>query len=348
MVRKIARTKKENEVTQSDVARELNISVVSVSNALSGRKGVSDELRQRILDAADELGYRRKNQRVEDQKKTVRIGILISKKYLGGASSFYMNLYQKIVISANKRKIFTFLEILDEEEEAAGKKPDLITNGQVDGIMVIGELNMRYTKMLKEDKQIPMVFVDFYRDIPEADFIISDGYTGTCQLTRKLIDAGYKKIAFVGTLQATSSILDRYLGYRKAMMEHDLELRDDWIVDDRKDCENELEVKLPEKMPKAFVCNCDRTASVLIRELKKYGYRVPEDIGVTGFDHFLPEDLDGIKLDTFDVDVSAMAEISLNTLLRKIDRTHFIPRLRVVSGTVIEGNSFLKKRERQV
>ena len=341
----MARAKNENAVTQSDIARELNISVVSVSNALSGRKGVSDELRQRIIDAADELGYRPGKLQEGSKKKVLHIGVLISKRYLAGTSSFYMNIYQKIAMLANQRKIFTFLEILDTEEETTGKKPDLFENSQIDGIMVIGELSRGYTKMLKETGSVPMVFVDYYRDIPDTDFIISDGYTGTCQLTRMLIRAGYRKIAFVGNLQATSSILDRYLGYRKAMMEKRLTLREDWVIKDREDLCGEICVKLPPEMPEAFVCNCDRTASILIRELKKNGYRVPDDVGVTGFDHFLAEDLEGIRLATYDVDVSAMAEISINTLLRKIDKMHFISKLRVVSGTIVEGNSFLWKKE---
>lgn len=330
-------------VTQSDIAKNLGISVVSVSNALAGRKGVSDELRQRIWDAADELGYREKKEHMTKKKTALHIGVVISERYLTGMTSFYMNLYQQIVVAANDRKLFAPLEVLGLTEEENLTLPKLFEKEQADGILVIGELSAEYTRLLRKECRVPIVFVDHYMDLPDTDFIISDGYFGTCRLTRRLIANGYEKIAFVGTTEATSSIRDRYLGYRKAMMEHGLPMKKEWVLSDRKDQYESISVTLPGELPEAFVCNCDLTAGILIRELWKQGYRVPEDVAVVGFDNFSAEDLGELTLTTYDVDLPAMAKISINTLLRKMDYSYFTPRLRVVTGRIVEGNSFRKR-----
>lgn len=331
---------KEKAVTQTDIARELNTSVVSVSNALNGRKGVSDKLRQKILDTAEEIGYQGNMREAPGREKMLRIGVLISGRYLLSTPSFYMKVYQEIVMAASRKKCVTFLEVMDPQEEEKLKIPELISDEQTDGILVVGELKRPYTRLIKEKSRVPVIFVDYYEDMPDTDFVISDGYTGTCRLTRMLLDAGYGRIGFVGNIMATSSIMDRYLGYRKAMMERGMEIRQEWIIPDRDSNTHELYVNLPEELPEAFVCNCDRIASVLIKKLREAGYRVPEDIGVVGFDHFLMENIDGIELTTYDVDIEAMAKVSVSTLLRKINHTYFIPRLQVVSGKVVYGNSF--------
>lgn len=335
---------KEKAITQTDIARELNISVVSVSNALSGKKGVSDELRQLILDTAEEMGYQGDIRMTRMREVALRIGVIISERYLYDTPSFYMKVYQEIVLAATEQNCVTFLEVLSVEDEECLKLPELLDHEQVDGVLVVGEMKRPYTRVVKENSRVPVIFVDYYEDLPDTDFIISDGYTGTCQLTRKLLDAGYQKIAFVGNKRATSSIMDRYLGYRKALMERGIEIEPEWIIPDREDQSYNLFLNLPGKLPEAFVCNCDKTASMLIDRLREAGYRVPEDIGVVGFDNFLMENVEGIQLATYDVDIQGMAKFSVSTLRRKINGTSFTNRLRVINGKIIDGNSYRKVR----
>ena len=79
-------------VTMSDIAAELGISTVTVSKALSGQKGVSEEMRRRIMDIAEERGYQKSFQSKENE--SFKIGVLIAARYLGSADSFYGRMYQ--------------------------------------------------------------------------------------------------------------------------------------------------------------------------------------------------------------------------------------------------------------
>ena len=68
-----------------------------------------------------------------------------------------------------------------------------------------------------------------------ADCVLSDNTSGSYMLTEHLIATGRKSIGFVGSVQSTSSIMDRYLGYVKAMLRAGLPIRDDWRLEDRDD-----------------------------------------------------------------------------------------------------------------
>lgn len=69
-------------VKLSDIANELGVSIVTVSNALSHRKGVSEELREKIQAKADKLGYIRNTKASEEKKETYNVGVVVSERYL--------------------------------------------------------------------------------------------------------------------------------------------------------------------------------------------------------------------------------------------------------------------------
>ena len=91
-------------VRLADIAAELGVSIVTVSKALSGQKGVGEELRKKIITLADEMGYKlpsadpiTKNVKAQ---KGYTIGVIIHEKYLDSRDSFYIKLYQEIVTKA--------------------------------------------------------------------------------------------------------------------------------------------------------------------------------------------------------------------------------------------------------
>ena len=113
---------------------------------------------------------------------------------------------------------------------------------------------------------------------------------------------------------------------------NDLQVREEWILPDRGATGGIVKPELPEEVPTAFVCNCDMTARMMIDLLRDKGYRVPEDISVTGFDDYPPGSENDIPLSTFRIDTDGMIELAVKTLLDRCagDRKPF-GRL-VVSG----------------
>ena len=104
-----------------DIAEPLGVSEVSVSNALSGKKGVSDKLRSLILDKARELDFDLSRY---DRKKnnSPMVGVIISKRYADQNNSFYRGLYQQLILEAAKEGVLVVPEIVcDEGEQAASE-----------------------------------------------------------------------------------------------------------------------------------------------------------------------------------------------------------------------------------
>ena len=100
-------------VKLADIADRLGVSVVTVSKALSGQKGVGEELREKIIALADELGYRLPSA-VEKVNliKGQSIGILIHEKHFSKYNSFYLQMYQMLSVELSAAGYFNLLELV--------------------------------------------------------------------------------------------------------------------------------------------------------------------------------------------------------------------------------------------
>lgn len=335
-------------VKLGDIAQELGVSIVSVSNALNGKKGVSAALRENVLRKAGEMGYLLPETPVKKENKTYHIGVVIAERYVQESPSFYMDIYKQVAQIATKRGNLIVLEIVNEAKERLDCLPELFLNVDISGMLLIGEMNPAFIREIKEQSRIPMVCVDFYSTAKDMDYIVTDSFHGMSAVVQKLIDAGHREIGFVGTPLATNSIMDRYMGYCKTLEKNEIKENPDWLIYDRE--ENGYarigEFELPAVLPSAFACNCDETAYRLIRLLKERGLEVPGDISVAGFDHLYTEGMAPLQLTTYESDKKAMALISVNTLIKRIEGKKKPEGIRVVEGRIVEGNT-IKKKEGQ-
>ena len=327
-------------VKLADIAERVGVSTVTVSKALSGQKGVSEEVREKIRSIAEELGYQQPSvARKSQNRKNYNIGILISERFLVKYESFYWQMYQAVATRATAKECFTMLEVIGKAEEESSKMPKLVQERKVDGIIVIGKMMDAYLQHLNTEAGIPVIYLDYYNGREASDSVISNSYYGTYELTYYLYRMGHRKIAYVGTLLATESITDRYFGYQKALLELGLQQKKEWVLDDRHIETGEIDtvtmLQIPKDMPTAFVCNCDLTASFLIKKLKDNGYRVPEDISVVGFDNYLYPGLSDIQITTYEVDLEEMAGRAIHNMISKISNENYKPGIHIVEGHMV-------------
>lgn len=327
-------------VKLSDIAERVGVSTVTVSKALSGQKGVSEEVREKIRSIAEDLGYQQPSAARKSQNhKNFNIGILISERFLVKYESFYWQMYQAVATRATAEECFTMLEVIGKAEEESSRMPKLVQERKVDGIIVIGKMMDAYLQHLNTEAGIPVIYLDYYNGREASDSVISNSYYGTYELTYYLYRMGHRKIAYVGTLLAMESITDRYFGYQKALLELGLEQKKEWVLDDRHIETGEIDtvnmLQIPKDMPTAFVCNCDLTASFLIKKLKDNGYRVPEDISVVGFDNYLYPGLSDIQITTYEVDLKEMAKKAVYNMISKISNENYKPGIHIVEGHMV-------------
>ncbi len=335
-------------VKLADIAEKVGVSTVTVSKALSGQKGVSEEMREKIKQLADELGYRSPSEnKRQTTEKQYNIGVIIQEVYLDKYDSFYLMMYQELNKRAVARGCFTLLESMSRESVLNNVMPLLVQEKKVDGLIVVGDMTQTYMEHLEAEAGIPVVCMDFYNDTINLDTVISNSFYGTYALTNYLFQMGHKKIAYVGTVGTTNSITDRYLGYAKSLLEHGVEVRKDYVIDDRDTQTGRMDLdkyyQLPEDMPSAFVCNCDLAASYLIRKLRANGYRVPEDISVVGFDNYLFPGLCDIGITTYEVNIGEMARRVVHKIVRKIANENYTAGVFIVDGHMVIKDSVTRK-----
>lgn len=322
-------------VTMSDIAKALNVSTVTVSRALAGKDGVGEAMREIILHKAEDMGYQPKIS-VSAQFNGGTVGILLSCRFIGKGHTFYWDLYERVLESLSENDAFGILETVKLSDEETANLPRLVRSGRVQALLLIGQLEPRYRKALAA-AGLPMAQLDAYSAGFQIDTVISDGYYGMYTMTDHLLRHGHRKIAYVGSVGATSSITDRYFGYCRALQEWGISVRQDWVLPDRKEHEKFL-LQFPEDMPTAFVCNCDSVAQKLIQRLNEQGFRVPEDVSVVGFDGFSLSPISP-SLVTYAVDMEGMARASVKQLMDRLAEPGRLPELQIVPGHFQEGNS---------
>jgi len=294
-------------VTMRDLGKRLGVSAVTVSKALAGKSGVSEEMRQKIVKLATELGYVNPNAQQTKEKAGLDVGIIIPAPFFSN-DSFYAMLYKSLVQELAEAGHFGLLELVSRETQRNLILPNLLRSRKVDALILLGQPDHAYVELLVK-QPIPVVCMDFYDTSTRADMVIGDSAGGASALTLHLIAQGHRDIAYYGTVKATSSIMERYLGYLAAMLSSDLTVCPEYLISDR-DEEGALQpLVLPERRPTALVCNSDWSARWAIDQLKKQGLRVPEDISIVGFDDFnyVPATLPALT--TYRVDKEAMCRI---------------------------------------
>lgn len=324
-------------VRMSDIAQRLGVSTVTVSKALAGQKGVSEEMRERIKALAEELGYKAPASARGDTKRSYNIGVIMGEVYTEKYATFYWEFYQKINTCAVQENCYVILEVLDSVREKELEEPKIVQENKIDGLIILGGIQTKYLQMLKKKCRVPVVYMDFYDKQLQGDCVISNSFYGAYHMTNYLFRMGHKEIGFVGTVLSTESIMDRYLGYLKSLMEHGVQLREDWVLNDRGEsniyCYDTI--PLPREMPTAFVCNSDLTASKMVKTLREAGYRVPEDISLVGYDDWLYPGLCDVAITTYSVNMTKMAETGIDLLVRRIGGDESRSDMQIIEGDIV-------------
>lgn len=327
-------------VRLSDIAKELNISTVTVSKAISNKEGVGDELRKQIKELAESMGYKTKKTTSQDKGNiTGNIGILIPSRFFSQSYSFYWYLFNFLSTELLNRNYYCIMELLTDQDEELCTLPRMIQDKKIDGLILLGQTSTKYIDAIHSHFD-DFILLDFYTNDVNLDSVTNDNYHCSYLLTNYVINQGHKKLQFVGNINATTSIKDRFMGFLKALIENNIETSLSKIISDRDEKGNLIEIKLPlDDMPTAFICNCDETAAAVINELEKNGFKVPEDVSVTGFDNYLSKNVTSTEITTVYIKPEDTASIAADLIIKKINGEPYAKGRHLVGGTTIHRQS---------
>lgn len=334
-------------VRLADIAERMGVSTVTVSKALSGQKGVSEEMRARIVQLAGEMGYVKSDAPKKAEHKSYTLGIAVAERYLDENESFYWQLYQQMAQRALQKNCFTMLEVMSLPDEHTLQIPKMVTEEKVDALIIMGSFKTEYVHFLRRNVRIPIVFFDTIGSDGDCDAVVSNNMMGAYRMTNYLFEMGHERVGFVGTRLATASIDDRFLGYMKSAMEHGMSLRQEWLLDDRDretgNFDYERFLALPEgNMPSAFFCNNDMVALMLIRKLRENGYEVPGDVSVVGFDNYVTESYDRIGITTYAINIREMTRRVIHIAIHKLENPDYSTGVYMIGGRFIERESAVR------
>jgi LacI family transcriptional regulator len=277
-------------VTLKDLAVHLGLSITTVSRALAGYGDVAKATRQRVLDAAEELGY------VPDIRarrlKTGRsdaIGFIIPTSGPRFSDPFFSELLAGIGNEAARRDydVLVSTRAPDTVEEQAAYQR--MTEGRlVDGLLVVRtRIRDRRIQYLSD---LGFPFVAFGRSDLGLDFpyVDEDGTCGFKLVSQHLLELGHRRLAFISAQPDLMFCLLRRAGVTNALQDFGLSLQPQYVVEGDLTqrggfrAMNHL-LDLPQKPSAVMACN-DLMALGAISAAQKRGLAVGHDIAVTGFD----------------------------------------------------------------
>ena len=321
-------------LNMQQIAKELNVTPITVSRALNDKEGVSEDLKQKIKKFAMEVGYQPK----EKPTKQINVVLLVAEVFIKTENKLYIDFYKSILNHLESNNAYGILKILEESDVDNYIVPTLLLNNNIDGIIVLGELNTNYIDLL-DTLKVPMILLDFYDERLTLDAVINDNFFEAYEVTYYLIQNGHKNIGFVGNIYSTHSIQDRYLGYHKALLRAKLPIQEDYIISDRTKNGIFNELVLPETLPSAFVCNCDEIAFKLIEQLHSQNIRVPEDCSVVSFDNSKFSKECTPPITTMSSNLEEMVKVCVSNILKKIQSPNAKTGLISVKGSLIKRDS---------
>ncbi|MCR2803547.1 LacI family DNA-binding transcriptional regulator [Paenibacillus soyae] len=313
----MARKKK---VSMQDIADRLNISKNAVSLALQDKKGVSDEMRFRVLQTAKELGY---GTFAAKSPASGNVLVLVPERIMSYQDNDHFRFYHDMIWglerSIRKRGLSAVIAPIDSEMESSLQLPRHCEEIKYIGIILFGIVDKAYARLVWE-LDAPLVMLDSYhRELP-CPVVATANIEGACEAVTTLVRSGHREIGFIGPANLTTSHEERWLGYWSAMQQHGLQVDMGRVLTDSAgfgQTEREIEVFLErlDGFPTAFFCGNDRIAYLLAKQLRKRELKVPEDVSIIGFDDLEYEADGGPGMTTMRVEKEKMCEAAAEMLL---------------------------------
>lgn len=274
-------------LTLKQIARELDVSVSTVSKALRDSVEISEDTRQKIKAFAKLYNYKPNNIALSlKNKKTKTIGVIIPEI----VHHFFTTVISGIEQVANERGYNVIICMSNNSFDKEVINMEMLANGSTDGfiISVAKETQQKgdYHHLLEVINQgMPLVMFDRVIEEIECDKVIIDDTIGAREAVQHLIDIDCKKIALITTVDYVSVGKLRTQGYREALLHNNMKIDEDLIlkVEDFDHSEEEIKHFLSGKEIDAVFAVNEHFAIYAIKAFHENGLKVPDDISVVGF-----------------------------------------------------------------
>ncbi|MFT3993213.1 MAG: LacI family DNA-binding transcriptional regulator [Dysgonomonas sp.] len=325
-------------ITIKDIAKELNISIATVSRAISGDKNIRQETKKLVLEAVDKYGYKRNPVAINLKSgRTNTIGVIVPEM----KTPFFSSIIEGIQNVMYPRGVKVIIAQSDENTEREKENLLLMESFMVDGI-IIGichkDKNKNEFKRLIK-KGLPLVFYDRIPNDIDVSKVIIDDYAKSFFLVEYLIRKGFKKIAHIVAPEYMQSSNIRFKGYRDALAKFKMPYDEQLVVkslgmsfEDGVIATEQL-IRKGIRVEAIFACT-DTIAIGAMNYLQDNNIRVPDDIAVAGFSGTVLSKVVRPALTTVEQPLLKMGEMCADVLLEKINDSSIENRTVILDATI--------------
>lgn len=341
----------QKEITIYDLARELNLSPATISRGLRKSSVINKKTIQRILNKAEEMGYRHNNFASNlRNKRTKTLGIIVPR-----LNSYFMtSVVAGMEDVASKEGYDLIISQSLEKKELEINNANTMFNKRIDGLLIsLAYTTSDITHLLPFfEKQIPVVFFD--RSFPgvESVSVVIDNRLAAYKATTHLIEQGCKKIMHLTGNLSRDIYENRLKGYKQALVEHNIPFNKDFVLvstlteQDGLNAAKTILTMKPADRPDAVFCANDTSAVHCMVHLKQQGISIPQDIAFAGFNNDAVSRMVEPNLTTIDYPGHQIGEVAVSCLINLLkgdERVKNTEQIVLHSSLLVRGSSLKYK-----
>jgi LacI family transcriptional regulator len=333
-------------ITLKDIARELDVSISTVSKALKNSKEISKDTKDRIKAFAKFYNYRPNNIALSlKNKRSKNIGVIIPDI----VHHFFTTVFRGIEKYANQMGYNVIVCISDESFDKEVINMEMLANGSIDGfILSLSAETQRKNDFthLKEllDQGIPIVLFDRVTQDVACDKVILNDVEISCESVSHFINTGSSKIALITTENYFNVSESRKEGYLKALKDNNIAFDENLILTLPHDLDNtKLITEFFQKNEiEAVLCVNEIFAVQCMSVIQQMGFKIPEEISIIGFTDGILSRYSSPKLSTVAQHGEKMGELAAKMLINRMESTEVVEepfRTEVINATLIKRGS---------
>jgi DNA-binding LacI/PurR family transcriptional regulator len=334
-------------ITQLDIAKKLKVTRITVSKALRGHPDISKEMKKKVLDAAEKLGYI-PNLVAQNlsSRKTFTIGLVIPDL----ENSFFALAADSIIDSAGEKNYNVLVTVSRENQQSEKLNIQKLIGMRVDGLLICISQQTKDPQIFNHIKKLNIPLVFFDRQFRGLKFpgVTFEDKNGAVKALNKIFEQGYTKIAHFAGYSNVSIGTERCTGYKDALKKKGIKIKPEWIIEggfEIIDGYNAF-IKLynSQNLPEIILTVNDRVALGVYKAAAEKGLKIPEDIGIAGFGFQETAQSFTPSLSVINQDPRRIGNSAAELLIEMINNPVFkIERNIIIEEEFIWNNSILKK-----
>jgi len=318
--------------TIDDVAKVVGVSPSTVSRALSRPDMVSRATRERIVDAAQQLGYPVDSPRAPRPRSAQMIALLIPDLL----HPFYTTIARGVqdVAEQYEHQVLFYNTAADVERENRMLEQALQQKAQ--GLLLVPSTpDLSHLAAL----DLPVIEIDRFSGTPGVNSVVAENVRGVVMALEHLIGLGHRRIGIIGGVPESSSTREKLEGYRQAMAHAQLAVDPSWVrfsqsqEEGGKQATLEL-LALPTALRPTALFACDsETAAGMVRAVRGQGLAVPQELSLIGFDDSRWAQIMDPPLTVVDQPAYEMGRVACDLLFQQLQRDFRLPALQIRLAT---------------